>query len=78
MSSTAHIQKPIRVTISDPETGEQLESRVVANDYVLITAGNRYVKNVQQMGRTHVISVAVEKPLPVAATDYAASTKRAV
>jgi hypothetical protein len=73
----ADFQKPIRVTISDPDTGEQLESRVVSNDYVLITAGNRYVKNIQQMGRTHIIAVAVEKPLPVVATDYAASTKGA-
>lgn len=73
----ADFQKPIRVTISDPETGEQLESRVVANDYVLITVGNRYLKNAQQMGRTHILAVAVEKPLPVAATEYAASTKGA-
>lgn len=57
----AGFQKPIRVTISDPETGEQLESRVVENDYVLITAGNRYLKSVQQMGRTHMLAVAVEK-----------------
>jgi hypothetical protein len=70
----ADFQKPIRVTISDPETGEQLESRVVANDYVLITVGNRYLKSAQQMGRTHILAVAVEKPLPAAATDYSAST----
>lgn len=73
----ADFKKPIRVTISDPETGEQLESRIVANDYVLITAGNRYLKSLQQMGKTHILAVAVEKPLPVDATDYAASTKGA-
>jgi hypothetical protein len=33
----------------------------VANDYVLITTGNRYVKSVQVMGRTHMIAVAVER-----------------
>lgn len=59
-------EKPIKVTVSDPETGAELESRIVANDYVLICAGNRYVKNVQAMGRpgrmTHMIAVAVNHP----------------
>lgn len=68
-------KKPIRVTISDAETGETLESRIVANDYALLAVGNRYLKSAQQMGRTHILAAAVEKPLPVAATDYAASTK---
>ena len=54
--------KPVKVTISDPESGDVLEERVVANDYCLITAGNRYVKSVQIMGKTHMIAVAVEKP----------------
>jgi hypothetical protein len=74
---SADFKKPVRVTISDPETGEELESRVVTNDYVLITVGNRYLKNAQRMGTTHVLAVAVEKPLPYVATDYAASTKAA-
>lgn len=55
-------QKPIKVTISDPETGAVLDEKIVANDYVLITAGNRYVKSLQAMGRTHMIAVAVSKP----------------
>ena len=59
---TVSHEKPVKVTVSDPETGEVLESRVIANDYVLITAGNRYVKSIQQMGRTHMIAVAVAKP----------------
>ena len=64
----ADFDKPIKVTIYDAETGAELESRIVANDYVLITAGNRYVKSVQAMGRpgraTHMIAVAVEqKPI---------------
>lgn len=53
--------KPVRVTVSDPDTGEEFESRIVANDYCLVTAGNRYVKSVQMMGRTHMIAVAVDK-----------------
>jgi hypothetical protein len=71
----ADFQKPIRVTISDPETGAELESRVVTNDYVLITVGNRYLKSVQRMGQTHILRVAIEKPMPHYATDYAATTK---
>lgn len=58
--------KPIKVTVSDPETGEEIESRVVANDYVLICAGNRYIKSVQAMGKpgrlTHMIAIAVKSP----------------
>lgn len=55
-------QKPIKVTISDPETGAVLDEGIIANDYVLITAGNRYVKSLQQMGRTHMVAIAVSRP----------------
>lgn len=54
-------QKPVKVTVSDPETGEVLEERVVSNDYCLVTAGNRYVKSIQVMGRTHMLAIAVQK-----------------
>lgn len=54
-------RKPIKVTISDPDTGAILEERVVANDYLLVTVGNRYVKSIQIMGRTHMFAVAVAK-----------------
>lgn len=53
--------KPVKVTVSDPETGQVLQERVITNDYVLVTAGNRYVKSLQVMGRTHMIAVAVDK-----------------
>ena len=56
-----HHHKPVKITISDPETGEILEQRILSNDYALITAGNRYVKSVQIMGRTHMIAVAVDR-----------------
>lgn len=52
---------PIKVTVSDPVTGEILQEKVITNDYVLITAGNRYIKSLQQMGSTHMIAVAVGK-----------------
>lgn len=54
--------KPVKVTISDPDTGKELETRVFTNDYMIICAGNRYVKSTQIMGRTHMIAVAVAKP----------------
>lgn len=51
--------KPVKVTLSDPFTGEVLEERVIMNDYILVTAGNRYVKSMQILGRTHMIAIAV-------------------
>lgn len=53
---------PVKVTISDPDTGKVLEEKVISNDYVLVTAGNRYLKSMQIMGRTHMLAVAVAKP----------------
>lgn len=52
----------IKVTVTDPETGEVLQERTITNDYVVICAGNRYIKNLQVMGTTHMIAVAKEKP----------------
>lgn len=54
-------QKPVKVTVSDPDSGAVLEEKIVANDYCLVTAGNRYVKSIQIIGRTHMIAVAVSK-----------------
>ena len=54
-------EKPVKVTISDPDTGKVFEERVIANDYVLITVGNRYLKNIQTFGQTHMLAVAVNK-----------------
>jgi hypothetical protein len=31
------------------------------NDYCIVTTGNRYVKSMQQMGRTHMLAIAVRK-----------------
>lgn len=52
-------QNRVKVTISDPENGNILEEKIVHNDYCLITSGNRYVKSIRIMGRTHIISVAI-------------------
>lgn len=52
---------PIKVTVADVSTGKVLEEYVINNDYVVITHGRRYVKSVQQMGRTHMLAVAWNK-----------------
>lgn len=51
----------VKVTVTDPDTGKVLEEKVISNDYVLVTAGNRYLKSMQIMGRTHMLAVAVAK-----------------
>jgi hypothetical protein len=53
--------KPVKVTISDPETGTVLEEKLLANDYLLITAGNVHLKSVVAMGRTHMLAVGPPK-----------------
>lgn len=54
-------QKPVKVTISDPETGAIMEEKIVANDYLVICTGRRYVKHLQVMGRTHMLAIAWQK-----------------
>lgn len=51
---------PIKVTVSDAISGAILEERQIENDYILIVAGNRYLKSLQVMGRTHMLAVAVQ------------------
>lgn len=48
----------VKVTVSDPETGEELESRIVDNDFMVICAGDRYLGGVQAYGNgTQVLTV---------------------
>ena len=54
--------KPVKVTISDPETGAVLEESILKDDYAIITAGRRYVKHIQIMGKTHMLAVALDIP----------------
>ncbi|MFJ4173381.1 hypothetical protein [Microbacterium sp. NPDC089696] len=50
--------EPVNVTVSDPETGEELESRIVDNDFMVICAGDRYIDGVQAYGNgTQVLTV---------------------
>lgn len=52
----------IKITVTDLATGQVLQEKTITNDYVVICAGNRYVKSLQVMGSTHMIAVAKEKP----------------
>lgn len=48
----------VKVTVTDPDSGEVLEERVVEDDYVVITAGNRYVAHTQAHANgTHVFTI---------------------
>lgn len=55
--------EPIKVTVTDPTTGEVLAERVIENDYVVLCAGNRYVDGVQQYPKagTTVLTVKTER-----------------
>lgn len=49
---------PIKVTVSDPETGEVFESRILDNDFMVLCAGNRYLDGVQAHANgTQVLTV---------------------
>ena len=51
----------VKVTVSDPATGEVLAERTIDNDYTVICAGNRYVANVNAHGNgTHVVTIKAE------------------
>ena len=52
---------PVKVTVSDPETGKVFEEKIVSNDYVIICNGRRYLKSVQVMGKTHMLAVAWDR-----------------
>lgn len=48
----------IKVTVSDPETGEVLDETVIDNDYVIVCAGTCYRHHVGRFTNgTHVITV---------------------
>lgn len=58
--------QPVKVTVSDPDTGAVLEEKVLGrNDYVVITTGNRYIKSMQVWGQTHTVHIAMSKPAKV-------------
>lgn len=52
---------PIRIVVSDPETGEVFEDQILQDDYAIITAGNHYLHHVARHANgTTVLTVKVE------------------
>lgn len=48
----------LRITVSDAETGEELDSKVIYDDYVLICAGSAHLAHTQAHANgTHVLTV---------------------
>lgn len=51
-------EKPVKVTVSDPDSGEVLGEQIVSNDYVLVCAGSRYLASTQAHANgTHVLTI---------------------
>jgi hypothetical protein len=51
-------QEPVKVTVSDPVTGEVLGEQIVKDDYVIICAGTCHVDGMQiHANGTNVITV---------------------
>jgi hypothetical protein len=50
---------PIKVTVTDPESGEVLGEHTIENDYVLVCAGSCYLDGTQAYPGTgtHVLTV---------------------
>lgn len=49
---------PIKVTITDPETGEVLGEKVLDNDYLVVCAGNRYLaQTTTHTNGTHQLTI---------------------
>lgn len=54
---------PIKVTISDPNTGEVLGEQTIENDYLVICAGDRYLAHTNAHANgTHVLTIKREAP----------------
>lgn len=51
-------QKPVKVTVSDPDTGEMLEEIVLTNDYTVVCAGSCEVTYTQvHANGTHMLTI---------------------
>ena len=57
---------PIKVTVTDPASGDVLAEKVIDDDYVILCAGNRYVDGIQQYPKagTTVITVKTDRGAP--------------
>ncbi len=57
----AEHKSKVKVQIRDPETDELLEEKIVDNDYIVVCAGDRYIKSMQVWGSTHQLNIARQK-----------------
>ena len=57
---TKHLTK-VKVQVRDPATDELLEEKIVNNDYIVVCAGDRYIKSMQVWGSTHQLNIARQK-----------------
>ena len=49
---------PVKVTVTDPGTGEVLGEKLLDNDYMVLCAGNRYVAHTNAHANgTHVVTI---------------------
>lgn len=51
----------VKVQIRDPDTDELVEEKIIENDYIVVCAGNRYIKSMQVWGSTHQLNIARQK-----------------
>lgn len=51
----------VKVQVRDPDTDDLLEEKIVHNDYVVVCAGDRYIKSMQVWGQTHQLNIARQK-----------------
>jgi len=70
VSNEAEVQKqfsgPVRITITDPETGDVLEETVLTNSYMLIWAGDYHLVRSERdpSGYTLTIGLRGKPPQP--------------
>lgn len=50
---------PIRVTCTDPETGDS-ETQEITNDYIVVCAGNHYVDGIQHYPGTGTTVITIK------------------
>jgi hypothetical protein len=60
------MSEPIKVIVSDPDSGDVLAEQVIDNDYVVICAGRTHVAHTNAHANgTHVITIKEARPARV-------------
>lgn len=61
-------ERPIKVTVSDPDTGEVLETQILDNDFLVLCAGAPYISGIQHYPRTGTQILTIKRRTPTGAT----------